>query len=273
MPISRQAKVSRRSFLASGLASLSALMAACQGAGLPATIYSPPSADPVPTRGRGKVTKLGPNLFRAECDRFAALQAEQRHDDWCWAACAQMIRQYQGERVTQEQIAQRIRGAGDRQTATVDEIMLALNPDMTRDWAKLLNNRKITITPAHWLGAELRKQAITTDSIVQEISQGSPLVIGMTQPGGARGHACVAYGVTYSRNDTGVTNLFRSAGGSVLDVLIARYDVQQVDLVDPWPDGGGRKTIDASVVNGGLDFMISKSESRAILAEGLKAIQ
>lgn len=266
--------LSRRNLLVSAGLSAASLLTGCSGVGLPATIYTPPSAAPVPTRGRGMATQIGPNRFRVECKGFEPVESQQRSSEWCWAACAQMIRQYHGERVSQEEIASRIRGAEDRQTATVDEIMLAMNPDMIRDWTRLRGKNQITITPGYWLGAEIRKRTITTDLFIDELSDGSPLVVGTRDgAGGGAGHACVAYAAEYSRTDVDFLDVFRGRKGSIVDTFVTRYDIHQVDVFDPWPVAGGKTTLDAASVQSNLDFLISKRESRTILAEGLKAIR
>ena len=71
----------------------------------------------LPGLGRADMQQLGPNYFAAgvvsgEFEFFAAPQQQgrQRQQNWCWAATTQMVLNYHGLYVTQEQVVARIFG-------------------------------------------------------------------------------------------------------------------------------------------------------------------
>ena len=71
----------------------------------------------LPCLGRAEMQQLGPNYFSAgifsgEFEFFAAPQQQgrQRQQNWCWAATTQMVLNYHGLYVTQEQVVARIFG-------------------------------------------------------------------------------------------------------------------------------------------------------------------
>ena len=63
------------------------------------------------------ITQIGQNYYTAgipseEFEFFSAAQStgRQRQANWCWAACVQMVLNYHGLHITQEQVVEKIYG-------------------------------------------------------------------------------------------------------------------------------------------------------------------
>jgi len=134
-------------------------------------------------------SQIGLNQYRAgvpsnEFEFFAApqYQGRQRQSMWCWAACIQMILNYHGLYVSQEQIVQRAFGQLVNSPAFLNQMLLALS-----GWAPDTRGRASTIH-ATLLGA-------TPAQIVADLSNNWPLIVGFR--GSPIGHACVLTAVEY----------------------------------------------------------------------------
>lgn len=91
-------------------------------------------ASVLPQPALGELQQVGPNLFVAgvpsdQFEFFAApsLAGRQRQSNWCWAASIQMLLNYHGLFVAQEQIVQRIYGAQVDYPAQPAQILAALS--------------------------------------------------------------------------------------------------------------------------------------------------
>src|SRR5262245_47098196 len=83
---------------------------------------------------RADILQIGPNSYIAgiqtrEFQYFAApeVAGRQRQQNWCWAACVQMVLNYHGLYVTQEQVVQRIFGQQADSPADENRILTALS--------------------------------------------------------------------------------------------------------------------------------------------------
>lgn len=162
------------------------------------------------------VDSIGPNLFVAGVPssqfEFFAAPAEggrQRQSNWCWAASVQMVLNYHGLFVTQEQIVQRIYGAQVDLPAQPAAILAALS-----GWAPDARGRFSVIhaTPYTFSGAQ----------IVRDLAMRWPLIAGLRNPNGG-GHAVVVTAVRYS---------------------VDRWNnpvFQSVVIRDPWPGNPSRQ--------------------------------
>ena len=162
------------------------------------------------------IQQIGPGIWAAgipsnEFEFFAAPETAglQRQSNWCWAACVQMVLNYRGVPVTQEQVVQRIfAGAVPNVPGQPDQILTALT-----GWAFTRNGQPVMLTSSPF--------AFQGSEIVRDLAERWPIVVGVTMPGNT-GHAYVLTAVTYGV-DSWNQPIFRS-----------------VILRDPWPGNQNR---------------------------------
>ncbi|MCB1193401.1 MAG: C39 family peptidase [Leptospiraceae bacterium] len=120
----------------------------------------------------------------------------QRQANWCWAACIQMVLNYHGLFVTQEQVVERIYGGLVDSPAGVQEIMNALS-----GWAA--NNRggysRIYAQYGLW----------STTELVKLLSNKKPLIVGLTNPNEPIGHTYVITAVYYTMGALNIPNIHK----------------------------------------------------------------
>jgi len=161
------------------------------------------------------IQALGPGIWVAgipsnEFEYFAAPQTDghQRQSNWCWAACVQMVLNYRGVPVTQEQVVQRIfAGAVPNVPGQPNQILTALS-----GWAFTRNGQPVILQSSPF--------AFDGSEIVRDLAERWPIVVGVNM--GNSGHAYVLTAVTYGV-DQWNQPIFRS-----------------VVLRDPWPGNPSR---------------------------------
>jgi hypothetical protein len=117
-------------------------------------------------------------------EEFAAPEVEgkQRQSNWCWAAGIQMVLNYHGIPVTQENIVAKVFGADINSTAWPAQILAALSgPAVRRDGRPV----RISASPIVFSGSD----------IVQDVAYHWPLIVGLSSQFG--GHVYVLTAVTY----------------------------------------------------------------------------
>lgn len=135
--------------------------------------------------------------------------SDQRNSQWCWAASIQMVFNYYGVDIQQEQIVARTYGVDPygrlpNWGGNFQNITQNLN-----NWSVDNRGRPYVVT------AMLGQGAPTPAILLGELSQGRPLIIAYaTGPGS--GHAVVVTGASYTP----------SPYGPIIQSLIVR---------DPWP--------------------------------------
>jgi len=159
--------------------------------------------------------QLGPNLFVAgvptdEFDYFAET-GRQRGFQWCWVASVQMVLNYHGLRVQQEQIAQRIFGASYDLPANLEQILYALS-----GWAPDTRGRFSQIHAVPYV--------LNNSQLVSDLANKWPLVVGFS--GNPNGHACVLTAVKYS-----------------LAPPVNQPFLLSAIIRDPWPGNVGKQEI------------------------------
>ncbi len=153
------------------------------------------------------VSRLGPNYWVAGINSFefypVALIGRQQCPEWCWAASSQMILNYHGLYVSQEQIVNKIFGSLECQAGTTDEIVEGLT-----GWAPDVRGRF----------SEIHSQSglISPNDIVRNLAYKWPLLVCMNNGEGG-GHAVVLTAVYYSMD--GENNVV----------------IDKVRIRDPWP--------------------------------------
>tara|TARA_B110000093_G_scaffold157099_1_gene175192 strand:- start:4072 stop:4698 length:627 start_codon:yes stop_codon:yes gene_type:complete len=138
------------------------------------------------------IQRLGPNYFLAgvptnEFDAWAAesVIGNQRQANWCWAACSQMVLNYHGLYVSQEQIVTKIYGGLVDRPANESQIRVALS-----GWAPNVQGRISNIYCQSGL--------TSVNEITQALASKWPLIVGLRNPNGGVGHAYVLTAVYYS---------------------------------------------------------------------------
>jgi hypothetical protein len=171
----------------------------------------------VPTNTpRADIQQLGPNYFVAgvptsQFEYFAApeVAGRQHQANWCWAACVQMVLNYHGLYVRQEQVVQKIFGRQVDAPGTPQQILAALS-----GWAPDVRGRfsAIRASPYVFQGSD----------IVQDLAYRWPLIVGVRNPDGS-GHAYVLTAVYYSVD------------------AYNRPMFDKVVLRDPWPSNRSKQ--------------------------------
>ena len=185
---------------------------------------------------------------------FEAVEDPQRTPVWCWAACASMIHKYNGQEISQEEIAKRIHGhdeGGELKVAAASryEVYKALSPDSTEFsfeeiWdaigdqieeetaAALEAHEETGETPS---GVELRTDPMVAvhagldryfpvrSAPLAALKAEQPAVVGLEgEVEGAQGHLCVIVGAAW-KEATETMNSIKELGSKVnLDGVTAK---------------------------------------------------
>lgn len=256
-----------------------------------------PAPAPAPTEGAGNERyDAATRRWTAEIPGFTSHAAQQRHKDWCWAACAEMVHAHyrtrtpEGEPITQERIAQRVTGVGDpaseaARAASYYEIMWALNPDL--DYLggerlaalaqRALEGGEIQFNGRSIVESYLQRTTLGVDTMIPALQQGHPVVAGLrheTKPD--EGHAYVVYGAVYEKNGakTAIRNLLNRIAPEnrwAHERLVSdTYRLVAALAIDPQT----RKAIEIPVEEFArrVDFMISRPQAREILEKEMSVV-
>jgi hypothetical protein len=135
--------------------------------------------------------QIGPREFVAGVPTqqfvdFAAPQGQgrQRMENWCWAACIQMVLNYHGLYISQEQIVSRVFGGMVDAPGSPQQIMAAL-----QGWAPDSRGRFSQI--------EADSRNVDPASVIQDLEYRWPLIVGLRGLQGPTGHAYVLTAVYY----------------------------------------------------------------------------
>ena len=147
-------------------------------------------------------TQIGPQDWVAgvpseQFVHFAAAegQGRQRMQNWCWAACIQMVLNYHGLYVKQEDIVAKVFGNTVDAPASPNEIMRAL-----QGWAPDSRGRMSQI--------EADARNLEPASVIQDLEYRWPLIVGLQGQGGT-GHAYVLTAAYYRLNQGGQPMIYR----------------------------------------------------------------
>ncbi len=150
---------------------------------------SPAQADTMPL-GNGFYVAGVPS---EEFVHFAAPESDgrQRMENWCWAACIQMVLNYHGLYVDQAQIVNRVFGAQVDRPANGGQILAALS-----GWAPDARGRRSQIH------ADSRN--LDPAVVINDLDRKWPLIVGLAGPrGAASGHAYVMTAAYFSTGPNG----------------------------------------------------------------------
>ena len=164
-------------------------------------------------------TQIGANQWVAgvPSDQFVHFAApegngRQRMQNWCWAACIQMVLNWHGLYVSQEQIVRRVFGNTIDRPAVPREMLAALQgwaPDSRGGYSA------IQADPVN----------VNTQSVLQDLTDRWPLIVGLNGPGGT-GHAYVMTAAYFYLNEAQEPVIYR------------------VVLRDPYPTRNSRVEMD-----------------------------
>jgi len=154
------------------------------------------------------IKQLGQNYFVAgpASNEVQPIASEQRCQNWCWATCVQMVLNYHGLYVQQEQIVQKVYGNLPCKTGNAQNIMNALS-----GWAPDSRGRYSQIYSQYGV--------YNGSDIVDQLSRKWPIIVGLR----GEGHAYVLTAVYYSVNQF---------NNPIIDKVVLR---------DPWPTNPSRK--------------------------------
>lgn len=140
-----------------------------------------------------EAAQLEPRYIGIPTEIFDFVAASQERDMWCWAASIQMILNFYGVPVNQEQIVSRTYGLPLNEPGTDQAISASLN-----GWGINANGRHFTVQSS--VAAGPPSPAI----LFRELSHGRPILLTFN-PGALIGHAVVI--TSASRIRTVVTSL------------------------------------------------------------------
>lgn len=140
------------------------------------------------SNGQANVQQIGPNYFVAgvntEQFNYVAANSRQRANNWCWAACIQMVLNYHGLYITQEDIVRQCYGGLYDAPGGYEQFSVGLNR-----WA--YNNRGSVSK------VSFNSYPTNSNEIVNFLSSNWPLIVGINT-GGDVGHAYVLTAIYYS---------------------------------------------------------------------------
>jgi len=172
------------------------------------------------SRAPGELNQLGNNYFVAgiPSEQFQSSdppqgRARQHQLNWCWAACVQMVLNYHGLYVTQEEVVQRVFGAQIDMPGQPVHVLMAL-----QGWAPDASGRFSTIHASTIIAQG--------SDIVRDLAYRWPLIVGLK--GYPVGHAYVLTAVYYN---VGTWN---------------QPIFTKVILRDPWPGSPSRQEMNWS---------------------------
>lgn len=151
-------------------------------------------------------------------NEFSAIASfgKQHSMNWCWAACIQMILNYNSIPVLQEQIVKRTLGKLVDKPADPHIMFKALN-----NWEVDVYGNKVLVSSNFY--------STDTKEITTFLATKKPLIVGLRQQGSNIGHAYVLIGMFYE-------TVFKNNGET-------SYKPHSVLLVDPWPGNNSIKDI------------------------------
>ena len=155
------------------------------------------------------------------------IASDQRNSQWCWAASIQMVLNYRGIAISQEQIVARTYGTDPfgrlpNWAGSFEAITANLN-----NW-NIDNRGRLYSVEAVMVPGPPAPQML-----IQELGYGMPVIVGY-QSGPNSGHAVVVTGVTFST----------SRMGPIIHTIVVR---------DPWPSPANIMNLGRAEY-GGADF-------------------
>jgi hypothetical protein len=152
--------------------------------------------------GQGQIYRIkGTNTYVAAVltEKFNYSFATQKLNNWCWAACVQMVLNYQKIDVDQDQIVQRVFGS------------LLDRPADCSTMTRAANNWRYNNT------IKAFSSGISAEDMIDDLAKKYPLIIGLNIPNQKNGHAYVLTAIYFELD----------YNGDPIPTLVS--------LRDPWP--------------------------------------
>jgi hypothetical protein len=215
-------------------------------------------------------------IERRELSNASRVFTPQRRGDWCWAACAEMALKYNGiDDITQEQLVEKVKGKASDQTAIDTEIIVALATEpkeRTQNSAAMPQRVNLDLNAP--LNAAIKAATIysSSDSAVEDFSQGHPVLFGLKDWEGAPAHIVFITAIEYrdlrreSETAPGLKGLAGSFG-RMADSLIGsyRYEIRAIEFYDPMPETGGPTRLEGADIEKHFRFYLSRKKAMEIM--------
>lgn len=134
---------------------------------------------------RGSVVRIDGSISVARVnDYMESCFHRQYKDNWCWAACVQMVLDYYGLSVSQSRIVERAYGDDYDFTANKHDIINALN-----GW--YVGGYTVRASYANYKSAK---------TLIDAIASGRPLIIGLNEKYTSTGHAYVLTHIFFTKD-------------------------------------------------------------------------
>lgn len=180
---------------------------------------------PAGSGGKTDTSQVAPGVYtsgiRTQSFELAAMPDEwgkQRMSQWCWAATLQMVLNYHGVAIAQEDIVLRAYGGFiNRPAHGVGEIAQSVTGWQFSDRQQV-----------PWLVEAVAVEQINVTSLLQDLHFNQPVVLALQNEQDAGGHAYVLSAITYKVD----------ARGRVFPL--------SVSLRDPWPEKPAHSVLDWS---------------------------
>ena len=143
-------------------------------------------------------------------ERMVEVAAEQQGQNWCWAACVQMVLSTKGIKVAQADVVQRTYGAVVDAPGGEDAILSRLS-----GWFQTRSGKTL-------LAASVVQGPMQQGLLYSYLKNQSPLILGVSYPGASIGHAVVVTAAVFKVSDAGL-------------------ELKEVVVRDPWPDLAAQK--------------------------------
>lgn len=164
----------------------------------------------------GTIYRLGNGEYCAavKTDYFIDYVATQQEENWCWAACIEMVLHYQGVNIAQDDIVRRVFGYAADRGGTIYDIIKGADGLVT-------NNGTVINAKGE---SPSGKSKI---SFIDDLAKRYPLIVGLSMPGQTVGHAFVMTGIVFTTDASG-----------------HQVYPRKVILRNPWPYSKGQTVAD-----------------------------
>ncbi len=227
------------------------------------------------TNPRVQLRKTGTSSYSMDLKGFDQVAAEQQRVDWCWAACTQMVLQYERGRMplgtpsNQQEIAARFTSGAD-QSAKLGTIIRALSPEAEKE----LQGSLIHVGGAF--------PAAGGDRLVTDMARGELPLLGLDVNG--VGHVVVVTGVDFSVTPVLEARDLSSPFGQVVEAVLGRepgqldrlddylgdlgsHALTSLRIYDPYP-GWGESTLELAKLKKQGAFILTSSLAHDMLLGG-----
>lgn len=201
--------------------------------------------------GDPRLSRSGTHRVELDADRFQRIAAQQIEPNWCWAACTEMALKYRGVNDVDQATLVTVFKPGaskEEQAANKAEVVRALAYAHQRNTApapRAWNEyARITLSAdslvSSWLS--LLRTSVSRDQAVEDLGNGLPVLLGLTDYQGFPGHIVMVTAIDYNTRsriarDIPILKDAEDAVKQVIDPLNpnALYMVVRIEIYDPFP--------------------------------------